>query len=98
MTNTERWKIVCDYVILDDETGDNIGISDKAPEDVKKVYAEMIAEEKEIDDFTDFAMANIAFDEQFKPTGVRDGAPPDTMDRYNAFVEKFGAFPPPDEY
>lgn len=97
MTNTERWKIVCDYVILDDETGDNIGISDKAPEDIKKVYAEMIAEEKEIDDFTDFAMANIAFDEQFMPTGVRDGAPPDTMDRYNAFVEKFGAFPPLDE-
>lgn len=98
MTNTERWKIVCDYVILDDETGDHIGISDDAPENVKKVYAEMIAEEREIDDFRDFAMANIAFDEQFKPTGVRDGAPPDTMDRYKAFVEKFGAFPPLDEF
>lgn len=98
MTNTERWKVVCDYVIIDDETGDYIGISDNAPENVKGVYAEMIAEKKEIDDFVDFATANIILDEQFRPAGVREGAPPDTMDRYNAFVEKYGAFPPPDEY
>lgn len=97
MANMEKWRIVLDYVILDEDTGERIGISDDAPESVKTAYAEILAEEKEINEFCDFAMANINFDEQFKPIGVKEGAPADTMDRYHAFVEKYGAFPPLDE-
>lgn len=95
MMNAEKWEIICDYVITDEETGEHIGISDNAPENAKKIFAEMKAEEKEIDDFVDFACANIIFDDKGEPKGVRDGAPDDTMKRYNAFVEKYGGFPPP---
>ena len=94
----EKWNLICDYVITDEETGEHIGISDNAPENAKKIFAEMKAEEKEIADFTDFACANIIFDDKGEPKGVRDGAPTDTMDRYHAFVKKYGAFPPPDGY
>ena len=98
MTDAEKWGIICDYVITDEETGEHIGISDKAPENAKKIFAEMKAEEEEIDAFTKFALANIIFCDNGEPKGVRDGAPADTMERYNAFVEKYGAFPPLDDY
>ncbi len=98
MSDREKWRAVCDYIIIDDETGERIGVSDEAPEDVKTAYAEIMVEEKEIDEFWDFAMENITFDEHLRPIGVRNGSPSDTMDRYNEFVEKYGAFPPPDDY
>lgn len=98
MSEREKREVVWDYIIIDDETGERTGISDDAPEDVKSAYAEILAEEKEIDEFWDFAMENITFDENFRPTGVRNGSPSDTMDRYHEFVKKYGAFPPPDDY
>lgn len=95
MLTREEIMLLLDYGIYDDETGDRIGVREDAPEEAKAAYEKELAESKEIEEFTDFALKNIIFNEKFEPIGVAENAPPDTMERYKAFVDKYYGFPVP---